>query len=136
MALLYTSSLVPAGLAIPRAAVERIHLSVALLSLGLFVWALLASWVSWYFTHLLISDDHLVYSTGVLNRKVAKVPVQEIASIDLHQTLFQRMIGSGDLVVDMRGASLLTMRMLKRPQDIQNRVLAMRYSSADVARQM
>lgn len=86
----------------------------------------LATTVKWIFTTLTVGEGHIVYEKGILNRTVAKVPVQEIASIDLRQTLFQRMLNTGDLVIDMRGVSLMQLNLLSRPSEIQDKVLAMR----------
>ena len=82
--------------------------------------------VQWSCTTLTIERGYVVYAKGVLSRTVAKVPVQEIASIDLQQTLFHRILNTGNLVIDMRGASLLRMNLLNDPVGIQNTVLEMR----------
>jgi hypothetical protein len=66
---------------------------------------------------LTLDDDYLIFETGIIRRSVSKIPLQEIASIDLNM---------GDLVVDMRGASLLRMRGLDDPAGIQNTVMEMR----------
>ena len=88
--------------------------------------SILIAVVQWSCTTLTIERGYVVYAKGVLSRTVAKVPVQEIASIDLQQTLFQRILNTGNLVIDMRGASLLRMNLLNDPVGIQNTVLEMR----------
>ncbi|WJS87215.1 PH domain-containing protein [Paracoccus sp. TOH] len=88
--------------------------------------SMLIAVVQWTCTTLTIEGGYVVYAKGILSRTVAKVPVQEIASIDLTQTIFQRILNTGNLVIDMRGASLLRMNLLDDPVGIQNTVLEMR----------
>ncbi|WP_299592488.1 PH domain-containing protein [uncultured Tateyamaria sp.] len=90
------------------------------------VLSLAISAIQWSCTRLVIAEGELKYAKGVLNRTVARVPIPEIASVDLHQSLFQRIMGTGDLVVDMRGATLLRMKLLDDPEGIQNAVLSLR----------
>lgn len=124
--LLAMSGMVSDRFALPANLYSRIQIStVALIAIGA-VSSVLISAVQWSCTRLTIEEDQLVYAKGVLNRTVAKIPIQEIASIDLHQTLFQRIMGTGDLLVDMRGASLLRMKLLDDPEAIQNAVLSLR----------
>lgn len=124
--LLVMSGMVSDRFALPANLYSRIQIStVALIGIGA-VSSVLISAIQWSCTRLTIDGDQLVYAKGVLNRTVAKIPIQEIASIDLHQTLFQRVMGTGDLVVDMRGASLLRMKLLDDPEGIQNSVLSLR----------
>ncbi len=86
----------------------------------------LIGYLQWLYTTLTLDKGYLIFSTGIIRRSVAKIPLQEIASIDLRQSIFQRILNTGDLVVDMRGASLLRMNGLDDPAGIQNRVMELR----------
>jgi len=97
----------------------------ALILAGAILSALVAL-VQWFCTTLTLEDGYVVYAKGLLNRSVSKVPVQEIASIDIRQSLFHRMLNAGDLIIDMRGVSLLRMNLLDDPIGIRNAVLDMR----------
>ena len=86
---------------------------------------MLALW-RWYATTLYLDSLYLVYERGLLAKRISKVPLQEIASIDLQQSLFQRLIGSGDLIVDMRGSALLRVPDLDHPAEIQGAIMEIR----------
>lgn len=126
LGLFYVSGFAVGRIDLPSGLYERVRISILALIAASLVLALLFAWIEWICTTLALDGGYLVYSKGVLNRTVAKVPVQEIASIDLKQTLFQRMLGAGDLVIDMRGASLLRIRLIADPAIIQGTVLDMR----------
>lgn len=126
MVLLAFSGMVPARFAAPHDlyGLVRFYFGAAIAAGALL--SILIAVVQWFCTSLTIEGGYVVYAKGVLSRTVAKIPVQEIASIDLHQTLFQRILNTGNLVIDMRGASLLRMSLLDDPVGIRNSVLEMR----------
>lgn len=126
LGLLALSGLVPDRISVPHDLYGRVRYYFgAFIAVGA-VLSILIAFVQWSCTTLTIEGGYVVYAKGVLSRKVAKVPAQEIASIDLQQTLFQRILNTGDLVIDMRGVSLLRMKLLDDPVGIQNAVLALR----------
>lgn len=139
LVLLAISGLVPSSLPLSRVSVphdlfDRVRFYFgAAIAAGAAISMLIAV-VQWLCTTLTIEGGYVVYAKGVLSRSVAKVPVKEIASIDLTQTLFQRILNTGNLVIDMRGASLLRMKLLDDPVGIQNTVLEMRQGGRDVLR--
>jgi uncharacterized membrane protein YdbT with pleckstrin-like domain len=126
LGLFYLTGFAAGRIELPNGLYGRVRFSILAIIAVSLVLSLLGAWIVWLCTRLEFDDGYLVYSKGVLNRTVAKVPVQEIASIDVHQTLLQRMLGAGDLVIDMRGASLLRIRLMPDPSAIQGTVLDMR----------
>lgn len=85
--LLLMSGMVSDRFALPANLYSRIQIStVALIGIGA-ASSVLISAIQWSCTRLTIDGDQLVYAKGVLNRTVAKVPIQEIASIDLGSRL-------------------------------------------------
>lgn len=102
------------------------HLTGAVIILTLMIFGFLIAYVQWLYTTLTLDSDYLIFATGIINRRVSKIPLQEIASIDLQQSIFQRILTTGNLVVDMRGASLLRMNGLDDPATIQNHIMDLR----------
>lgn len=105
--------------------VRTYRYAAALIVAGMTI-SFLVSFAQWSFTTLTLDNGYLVYEKGIIRRNVAKIPVQEIASIDLQQSIFQRLLNTGDLVIDMRGASLLRMRLIDDPVETQNAILGVR----------
>lgn len=129
--LLALSGMIPNRFSVANALYGRVQYYLGAIIFAGAVISILIAIVQWACTTLTIEGSYIVYAKGVLSRTVAKVPVQEIASIDLRQTLFQRILNTGDLVIDMRGASLLRMKLLDDPIGIQNAVLAMRHGDRE-----
>jgi len=69
------------------------------------VWAiwLLFKFLSWKFTHFVVTSDRLIYRHGVLAKRGVEIPLERIANINFEQGIFERMIGAGDLQIDSAG---------------------------------
>jgi membrane protein YdbS with pleckstrin-like domain len=60
-------------------------------------------WLTWRTTHFVVTTDRLIVRSGVFTRKGREIPLERINDITFHQTLFERILGSGDLVVESAG---------------------------------
>jgi uncharacterized membrane protein YdbT with pleckstrin-like domain len=71
----------------------------------LVAWILGAGWryLTWRTTHFVVTTDRLIVRSGVFSRRGREIPLERINDITFHQTLFERMLGSGDLVVESAG---------------------------------
>jgi len=69
------------------------------------VWAiwLLTKFLSWKFTHFVVTSDRLIYRHGVLAKRGVEIPLERIANINFEQRMFERVIGAGDLQIDSAG---------------------------------
>lgn len=112
---------------------QRVHVYAAWFIVGGMMLTFIAAFIQWMFTTLTLEDGYLIYEKGIIRRAVAKIPMQEIASVDLRQSIFQRFLNSGDLTIDMRGASLLRMRQLDNPEGVQNAILRERRETRNLA---
>ena len=62
------------------------------------VWAiwLLLKFVSWTRTYFVVTDQRVVYRTGVLSRHGVEIPLDRVNNINFHQRMFDRVIGAGE----------------------------------------
>jgi uncharacterized membrane protein YdbT with pleckstrin-like domain len=69
------------------------------------VWAiwLLIKFLSWKFTHFVVTSDRLIYRHGVLAKRGVEIPLERVSNINFQQGIFERMIGAGDLQIDSAG---------------------------------
>lgn len=69
------------------------------------VWAiwLLLKFLSWKFTHFVVTSDRLIYRHGVLAKRGVEIPLERVSNINFEQGIFERMIGAGDLQIDSAG---------------------------------
>ncbi|MCB9388072.1 MAG: PH domain-containing protein [Acidimicrobiia bacterium] len=64
-----------------------------------FVWAL-RQYFMWRSTTFVVTSDRLVSRNGLLSKKSMDIPLESINSINVHQTLGERLLSAGDLVVE------------------------------------
>jgi uncharacterized membrane protein YdbT with pleckstrin-like domain len=75
-------------------------------------WAVLAvawagwlalKYLEWNFTHFVVTDDRVIYRTGVLAKRGVEIPMERINNINFHQGAWERLIGAGDLDIESAG---------------------------------
>jgi membrane protein YdbS with pleckstrin-like domain len=64
---------------------------------------LLARYARWATTSFVLTSHRLVHRAGVLAKTGLEIPLDHINDISYRQTIFDRMIGAGDLVIESAG---------------------------------
>ncbi len=67
--------------------------------LGWLVWRLIA----WTMTYFVITEYRVTLISGVLNRRVAMMPLEKVSDITLDRSLLGRIIGYGTIVLESTG---------------------------------
>jgi uncharacterized membrane protein YdbT with pleckstrin-like domain len=76
--------------------------AVAAIALGWAVW-LGSRLVSWQLTHFVVTSDRLVFRSGILAKHMRDIPLEKVNDLASSQSLFERMIGAGDLLIESAG---------------------------------
>jgi uncharacterized membrane protein YdbT with pleckstrin-like domain len=68
-------------------------------------WAgwLALKYLEWNFTHFVVTDDRVIYRTGVMAKRGVEIPMERINNINFHQGMWERLIGAGDLDIESAG---------------------------------
>jgi membrane protein YdbS with pleckstrin-like domain len=66
------------------------------------VW-LIIRYAKWTTTSFVLTSHRLVHRSGVLAKAGREIPLDHINDISYHQTIFDRIIGAGDLVIESAG---------------------------------
>jgi uncharacterized membrane protein YdbT with pleckstrin-like domain len=68
-------------------------------------WAgwLAVKYMEWNFTHFVVTDDRVIYRTGVVAKRGVEIPMERINNINFHQGIWERIIGAGDLDIESAG---------------------------------
>ena len=75
-------------------------------------WAVLAllwagwlglQYLNWTFTHFVVTTSRVVFRTGVLAKHGVEIPMDRIANINFNQSIWERVIGAGDLEIESAG---------------------------------
>ena len=108
------------------AAVAGVPGAVSWVLVGLLVVVLsylVVRYLRWRSTSLVVTNQRLVRRTGVLSRRGREIPLIQLADISYRQSLFGRLIGAGDLILESAGRdSVEVFAALPRPAMIQNEI--------------
>jgi uncharacterized membrane protein YdbT with pleckstrin-like domain len=59
--------------------------------------------VDWWFTHYVITNERVIFRAGIISRRAKEIPLEVINDVEFKQSLFERLVGSGDLVMESAG---------------------------------
>ena len=66
------------------------------------VW-LAVVYAKWATTNVVVTTDRLIHRVGVLGKQGKEIPLERVNDIAVSQTLFERLIGSGDVTIESGG---------------------------------
>jgi uncharacterized membrane protein YdbT with pleckstrin-like domain len=71
----------------------------------LLVWALWLAYeyLQWRFTYFVVTDQRVVFRTGVIGKHGVEIPLERINNINFNQNIWNRLIGAGDLEIESAG---------------------------------
>ena len=74
-------------------------------------------------TEFVVTTDRLVYRSGLFAKHGKEIPLERINDISFNQSVFERMIGTGDLAIESAGAqSRETFSDIPKPSQVQNEI--------------
>ena len=76
----------------------------------------------WRATHLVVTDRRLLVREGIVSRQGLDVPIDRIASVRVRSAPFERMLGSGTLIVDTGDTEPMRFRHVGRIERVQARL--------------
>ncbi|MFE7419840.1 PH domain-containing protein [Rhodococcus sp. NPDC057529] len=72
---------------------------VLVLWLGLVVWRCVAPFLSWKFTHFIVTDRRVLIRQGVMTHTGIDIPMGRISNVQFRHGLLDRMLRTGTLVI-------------------------------------
>lgn len=69
------------------------------LIVGSAVW-LLITYFKWATTNFVITSDRVIFRNGVFAKSGIEIPLERVNSVHFNQTVFERILGSGDLLIE------------------------------------
>ncbi len=95
---------------------------VGIITIGWGIWLLL-KFISWTRTYFVVTDQRVVYRTGVISRHGVEIPLERINNLNFHQRIFERMIGAGDLEIQSAGEQGTTLfENVRHPDGVQQEI--------------
>jgi uncharacterized membrane protein YdbT with pleckstrin-like domain len=78
-----------------------VYLVIALIIASM-IWVVVR-YLKWGTTNFVITSDRLIFRSGVVSKMGIEIPLERVNTIHFNQTIFERMTGSGDLVIESGG---------------------------------
>jgi len=104
--------------------VDAVRIGLLALMAVTAIWWLLRYW-KWRTTNFVLTTDRLIFRAGVLGKSSREIPLDRLNDISFHQSIFERVIGAGDLMIESageRGQEQFT--DIPRPARVQNAIYA------------
>jgi uncharacterized membrane protein YdbT with pleckstrin-like domain len=80
-------------------------------------------YLSWARTYFVVTNQRVVYRTGVIARKGAEIPLDRITNINFGQRMFERVIGAGNLEIQSAGEQGTTsFDFVRHPDGVQQEI--------------
>jgi uncharacterized membrane protein YdbT with pleckstrin-like domain len=69
------------------------------------VWfvVVVAEFVRWWTTQHVITNERLIYRSGLISKKGTEIPLEVINDVTFKQSMIERVFGSGDLLIESAG---------------------------------
>jgi membrane protein YdbS with pleckstrin-like domain len=64
---------------------------------------LLTRYAKWATTNFVLTNDRIIHRTGVVAKHGREIPLDHINDISYNQSIFERIIGAGDLTIESAG---------------------------------
>jgi uncharacterized membrane protein YdbT with pleckstrin-like domain len=81
------------------------------------------TYIEWVTTNFVITTDRLIYRHGVLSKHGIEIPLERVNTVFFSQSIFERMVGSGDLLIESAGEmGRQNFSNVRKPSAVQNEI--------------
>lgn len=99
-----------------------VNVPLGLIVLGFLVWFVLR-YLRWVTTNFVITTDRLIYRHGVLGKHGIEIPLDRVNTVLFSQTIFERVVGSGDLKIESASEfGVQAFSNVRHPSAVQNEI--------------
>jgi uncharacterized membrane protein YdbT with pleckstrin-like domain len=105
----------------------NLHYAVYLALAGLVLVLVAGGLIRWASTHHVITNERLIYRAGFIAKQGTEIPLEVIQNVAFNQTIFERIFGTGDLMIESAGTHGQTRyRDIPNPEGVQSLIYRMR----------
>jgi uncharacterized membrane protein YdbT with pleckstrin-like domain len=102
--------------------VEALMIPVGVLILVSLVW-FGTRYAKWTTTNFVVTSDRLIYRHGVLSKHGIEIPLDRVNTVFFSQSLLERMLRAGDLVIESAGElGRQSFSNVRKPSAVQNEI--------------
>jgi uncharacterized membrane protein YdbT with pleckstrin-like domain len=98
-----------------------------LLGVGVIVVVCLPGIVGWVTSHFVVTTERVIHRSGWISKHQTDIPLDRIQNIAFKQSVFERMIGAGDITLESAGEeSDTTFQDVRHPEQVQKTIYDLR----------
>lgn len=80
-------------------------------------------YLAWRSTNFVVTTNRLIHRRGVLTKEGIEIPLERVSNVLFSQTLFERVLQAGDLVIESAGESgRQAFSDVRKPSAVQNEI--------------
>ena len=64
---------------------------------------LVVRYLKWVTTHFVITSHRLIFQKGIVGKSGIQIPLERVNNVNFHQSVFERVLGAGDLLIESGG---------------------------------
>ena len=84
------------------------------------IW-LAIQYLRWSTTNFVITSDRIIFREGVVAKKGLEIPLERVNNIHFEQSVFERLLGAGDIMIESGGeGGQQRFEDIRRPERVQN----------------
>ena len=84
------------------------------------LWLALLPALRWYFTLFVLTSDRLITRAGIIAKHSREIPLERINDVTFNQSVMDRILGAGDLLVESAGERGQTrIQNVRKPEQVQ-----------------
>jgi uncharacterized membrane protein YdbT with pleckstrin-like domain len=84
---------------------STVDIILTLIVIGGFAWFVVRPVVSWLVTRYVLTTERLMTRTGLIAQSGIEIPLERITNVNFNQSVFERFLGAGDLLVESAGTT-------------------------------
>jgi uncharacterized membrane protein YdbT with pleckstrin-like domain len=111
---------------LPRGWPDWIGWAVGLVGVVLFLAFPVKAFLAWITAHFVVTSDRVIHRSGWLAKQSMEMPLERINDVRFHQSVFERMVGAGDLVIESGGEyGQNHFSDIRKPEEVQKLIYEM-----------
>jgi uncharacterized membrane protein YdbT with pleckstrin-like domain len=85
---------------------------------------LLTHFLKWVTTNVVVTSDRLIFRSGTFAKSGIEIPIDRVMNVNFKQSVWERMIGSGDLLIESGGeGGQERFSNVRRPESLQKLIM-------------
>jgi uncharacterized membrane protein YdbT with pleckstrin-like domain len=99
----------------------------AFLAIGVILFVSLPGIIGWLTSHFVVTSERVIHRSGWISKNQKDIPLDRVQNVAFKQSVFERMIGAGDLNIESAGEeSDTTFTDVRHPEHVQKTLYVVR----------